>query len=475
MSLAQFLSILRARRVAAASVFVLVLLITGVVSLVLPKQYTATASVVADNKLDPIVGVLAQAQTTGFVATQIDVIQSDRVALKVVHNLKLDQDPQVRQQWQDETKGQGAIDSWLAENFQKRLLVKPSRDSNVITVSYTAPDPKFAAIIANAFVQAYLQTSLELHVDPAKQYSSFFESRAKEARDALESAQSKLSNYQQTSGIIATDERLDVENARLSELSSQLVGTQAAAYESGSRSAQAATSAERLPEVLNNSLVSSLKADLARNEARMQELGARLGDRHPAVLELKANIADTKEKLDQEIRRITGSLGVNNSVNRQREAEVRAALNAQRDKVLKLKAARDELAVLQKDVEGAQRAYDAVTARLTQSSLESQSTQSNISVLTTATPPIQHSSPRLALNLVLAGIVGLLLALAAAVGAEQFDRRLRCQEDIGAVLGLPVLGVMLKPGNRSRVRRLIAGATTQQRFLGSLGSDAGRS
>lgn len=474
MSFAQFLAILRARRVVAAAVFVFVLLVTGGVSLLLPKQYTATASIVADNKLDPIVGALAQANVPSFVATQIDVIQSDRVALKVVSNLKLDENPQIRQKWQDATQGQGSIDVWLAEAFQKGLVVKPSRESNVITVAYTAPDPKFAAAVANAFVQAYLQTSLELRVDPARQYSTFFESRAKDARDALEAAQAKLSNYQQASGIVATDERLDVESARLAELSTQLVGMQAMSSESGSRNAQAATSAERLPEVLNNSLISSLKADLARNEARMQELGSRLGDSHPAVKELKANITDSREKLEQEIRRITGSLGVNNNVNRQREAEVRAALNAQRDKVLKLKAARDELAVLQRDVESAQRAYDAVTSRLTQSSLESQTTQSNISVLTTATPPLKHASPRLTLNLALATVVGLLLAVAAAVGAEQFDRRLRCQEDIGAALGLPVLGAMLKPGSRTRVQRMIAGAATQQRFLGGLGSEAGR-
>lgn len=471
MSFAQFLAILRARRIAAAAVFVLVLVITAVVSLVLPKQYTATASVVADNRLDPIVGALAQVNSQSFVATQIDVILSDRVALKVVSNLKLDQNPQIREQWQDDTKGVGAIDVWLAESFQKRLVVKPSRESNVINVSYTAPDPKFAAAIANAFVQAYLQTSLELRVDPAKQYSTFFESRAKDARDALEAAQSKLSNYQQTSGIVATDERLDVESARLAELSSQLVGIQAVAAESGSRNAQAATSAERLPEVLNNSLVSALKADLARNEARLQELSSRLGDSHPTVLELKANIADSRDKLQVEIRRITGSLGVNNTVNRQRESEIRTALAAQRDKVLKLKAARDELTVLQRDVESAQRAYDAVTTRLTQSSLESQTTQSNISVLTTASAPLVHSSPRLLLNLALATVLGLLLAVAAAMGAEQFDRRLRCQEDVSAVLGLPVLGVMLKPGSRSRVRRMIAGAATQQRFLGGLDAD----
>ena len=61
---------------------------------------------------------------------------------------------------------------------------------------------------------------------------------------------------------------------------------------------------------------------------------------------------------------------------------MRAALEAQRAKVLRMKAVRDEGLVLVRDVENAQRAYDAVLARFTQTSLESQTTQSNVNVLT---------------------------------------------------------------------------------------------
>ncbi|WP_204270938.1 hypothetical protein, partial [Escherichia coli] len=71
-----------------------------------------------------------------FMATQVDVFQSDRVALRVVRNLKLAENPAIREQWQSETRGEGAIEVWLAELFQRNLDVKPSRESNVINVSY---------------------------------------------------------------------------------------------------------------------------------------------------------------------------------------------------------------------------------------------------------------------------------------------------------------------------------------------------
>ena len=250
----------------------------------------------------------------------------------------------------------------------------------MLNVSYTSPDPKFSAALANAFVQAYIDTNLDLRVDPAKQYSSFFDSRAKELRESLEKAQSRLSTYQKEKGLVSTDERFDVENAKLNDLSTQLITMQALSAESTSRQQQAAISPNQLPDVINNPVVAGLRADLSRQEAQLQQLGTRLGDANPQVLELKANINELRSRYDAEVRRVSSSMGVNNNINKAREADVRAALEAQRTKVLKLKEQRDESQVLQRDLEAAQRAYDAVGARLTQTSLESQNNQTNISI-----------------------------------------------------------------------------------------------
>jgi len=399
---------------------------------------------------DPIANmVFPGALAPSFVATQLDVIQSDRVANRVVKNLKLAENPQVREQWLDETKGEGTIEAWLAETFQKKMEVKPSRESNVISISYNAPDPRFSAALANAFVQAYVETSLELRVDPARQYSSFFDNRAKEAREALERAQTKVSDYQRENGIIATDERLDIENSRLNELSSQLVMLQALSAESSSRQAQAqGASGDRIQEVLNNGLVAGLKGDASRAEAKLQELSARLGDNHPQVVEAKASIKELRARIEAETRRVTSSVGLNNNVNRAREAEIRGSLEAQRAKVLKMKAVRDEGAVLSRDVENAQRSYDAVLARFTQSSMESQTTQSSVTVLTQAVPPLKPSSPKVLLNVALAVFVGALLAIGAAFLLELLDRRVRGLQDLVQTVNLPVIGIMPKPSKR---------------------------
>lgn len=450
MTFGQFVAILRARWLVAVAVLAITVLGTLAVNLTLPKQFKASASIVADFKPDPLSAVMfGGMQSPAFIATQVDIIQSDRVAQRVVRNLKLSENPQVRQQWQDETDGQGSIESWLGTVFQRQMEVTPSRESSVITVSYRAPDPRFAAALANAFVRAYIDTAIDLRVDPARQYSNFFETRSKEAREALEVAQGNLSTFQRQKGIIATDERLDVENSRLNELSSQLTMLQAISAESGSRQTQAqGAQGDRMAEVLNNPLIAGLKADLSRGEARLQELGTRLGDAHPAVQETKANLNELRQRLDAETRKVTSSVGLGNTINRQRESDIRRSLEAQRNKVLQLKQVRDEGLVLIRDVENAQRTYDAVLQRLTQTSLESQATQSNISQLAQADVPLKPASPRILLNTLLATLAGLLLAAGTAMALELRDRRVRNVDDVVAALGLPVIVALPKPGSR---------------------------
>lgn len=449
MSFSQFLAIVGAHRKAALVAFFGTIVLVIGLSLIWPKTYTAQAVVVVDQKPDPVsANPYSNLTTPGFMATQVEIFQSDRVALRVVRNLRLAESTQARLEWDEATDSTGSIESWLAERLQKKLDVKPSRESNLINVSFKADTPAEAAFKANAFVQAYLDTNLDLRAEPARQYSGFFEERAKQLREELELSQAKLSAYQKEKGIIASDERLDIENARLSDLSTQLVQLQAISAESSSRKTQASRSTEQLQDVLINPLVASLKTDLAREEAKLKQASATLGENHPTVIQIRASMNEIKDRLASEIRKVGGGVGVTDAINQARMAEIKSSLEAQRTKVLQLKEQRDQLGILMKDVENAQRAYDNVLARLSQSSLESENKLPNVAVLTPAVEPIKHSSPKLLLNSVGSFFLGLLLAAGTVFALEFKDRRIRSLQDLTQTLSLPVIGSLTPPGKK---------------------------
>jgi uncharacterized protein involved in exopolysaccharide biosynthesis len=138
----------------------------------------------------------------------------------------------------------------------------------------------------------------------------------------------------------------------------------------------------------------------------------------------------------------SSSVGGNAAILQRRETELRAALRDQKEKVLELNRARDELAVLVREVDSAQKAYDATTQRFNQTSLEGKSNQADVAILMRAEPPVDPARPRLLRNLVLSVFAGLLLGGMCGLVAEFLDRRVRSAADLLAVFDVPLLGEM---------------------------------
>ncbi len=229
MNFSQLLSILVARKWIFIWVFFVTIFVTTVISFLLPKTYTATASLVINSKgADPVTGFMLPASLMpGFMATQVGIIQSRNVALKVVDKLGVTKNPMAKTQFEKATKGEGDIRDWYADLFLQNLEVVPLRESNLVEISYQGADPKFAAALANAFSEAYISTNLQLKTEPARQAAVWFDQQIKGLRLNVEQTQAKLSAYQKEHGIAFAGERLDTESTRLSELSSQLVMAQA--------------------------------------------------------------------------------------------------------------------------------------------------------------------------------------------------------------------------------------------------------
>jgi uncharacterized protein involved in exopolysaccharide biosynthesis len=161
--------------------------------------------------------------------------------------------------------------------------------------------------------------------------------------------------------------------------------------------------------------------------------------------------------MQAETQKISSSINTSGRVSKGKQSELQAAIEAHKKRILDLRMDRDEVSVLQQDVDSAQRAYEAINLRYNQSNLESNSTQTNVSVLTPATPPLEPSTPKVLLNVLIAIFLGTLLAVGAALILELLDRRVRSAEDLEQSLGLPVLADLApstrKPGFFARFNR----------------------
>ena len=454
MNLAALLRILSARWITIAGLTLIAVVVAGVVTLQTPKSYTAATELIIDGKgQDPISGESLPARMlSGYIATQADIIRSRNVANKVIDQLNLIEEPALQPEFRAASTEPLPSRGWLLYYLKTGLAVTPQRDSSVLSISFKARNPELAARIADAFAQAYIQTNLELRIEPAKQITQWYDLQLASLRENLVDRQNTLAAYQEEHNIIASSDRLDLESEKLAELSSMLLVVQGQRLDEQSRSKQLDGSKPgALPEhVLTNPQVQKISDELSQAQARMAEIGSQVGSNHPQYRQAQREVDALQTQLQRTLKLVGGSLRSSVELSQSREEQLKAEVAAQKEHVLQLNRNRNQLTLLRQEVDNAQAAYDAALARASQTKLESRIALTDVAILNTAAIPSKPTEPKPALNLLIAMVFGLLLGTAVALCWEWIDRRVRSDEELEASLGIPVLAYIPLERNWSK-------------------------
>ena len=453
MNASLFFSTLRARfGIFSATVAVTVLVATAL-SLLWPKSYRATASLVVDARneqsLSESNGLAAARERIGYMQTQVDILSSPKVALRVVNDLHLAESPKMIEQFAKRKQSHGSVEEWLADALRHGVEVNTSQ-SSVLDVSYVADNPESAAAIANGFAKAYMETMLELRVQPTRQAAEWFDEQLKTLRGDLESAQAKVTAYQREHGIVSADERLDVEQQRLAELSTQVLDAEQRTLmlrgrEQEIRDAVAhGASVEQIPGAEASEQVVRMRMELLAGQSKLEMLATQYGERYPEYRRQLAENANRERALGGGAAQ--GGRSSNESPARKRappERAPRVARRATRATARALAPAATSSASSSNNAETAQHAYDTALQRFVVNQVESRASQANVSLLNAATVPANPYRPKVLLNIVLSILVGTLLGVAFAVVRELTDRHVRTISDLDVVgYDIPQLGVL---------------------------------
>src|SRR5262249_48616813 len=156
-------------------------------------------------------------------------------------------------------------------------------------------------------------------------------------------------------------------------------------------------------------------------------------------------------KLGAEMHRVVGGVESSARQTQAHQAELQAALATQRAKVIELRDARDQSVVLARDVDTAQKAYEAALQRYLVNNVEGGAQHTNVTVRNEAVEPTHPSKPKVPLNIALGVLVGLVLGLGAVFLLELVDRRVRSNSDLeNGTLEAPLLAT-LQPWQPSRL------------------------
>jgi uncharacterized protein involved in exopolysaccharide biosynthesis len=214
-------------------IIVLTLVITvaaaGLLTFLAPKKYQAATFLIFNfRENNPFDTTILPAQlASSYLETQLDVVRSQNVALKVVDQLDMANKPGWKQAYAQAGIKTTPLRDWIAAQLLSNLLVEPlPNSSHVVSVSYEALTAVESARIANAFAQAFVTTTLELRLEPARRNAAWFDEQLKVLKKRVQEAHARVTEFQIGKGIVALDEKLAAENQRLDDISKKLVDAQ---------------------------------------------------------------------------------------------------------------------------------------------------------------------------------------------------------------------------------------------------------
>ena len=452
--------------------------------------YDARALILIDtrrNALSDLQAIVTGSQADLLqVQTQVDILRSQALAIEVAEKLDLVREPEFATAL---ARRPGGVSAQLAPLLalagypmpeaprltdeekiravagilvnEKLTVVNDSR-SYVIGIQVRAEDPVLAARIANEYAEVYLNFNRQLKNNAVTRANDFLDQRLAPLKAKVRDAEREVANYREQAGLIEDRtswtpgrERSTVLGQQLGQLNTQLVLASSARMQrevslEQIRDAQAGRgSIYAIPEVVASPLIQRLRTQQSEIGARLAALQQTRLESNPTVMALRAEEREVRQRIDDEVKKIVGSIESEASAARAREATLRQSLQDLQGQVADQSKAEIRLRELESEAEAARLVYTETLNRAEQNSNQRDGQQPDATRVSKATVPLGAAPPTKRQLLVLSFFASVLLGVIAALVRDRLETGFRTAEQVEAETGLPSLGFIPRTRHRS--------------------------
>ena len=345
---------------------------------------------------------------------------------------------------EDENKEESAaIDRLLAG-----VTVSPIRNSQLVDVKYSSPDPRLAARVVNELVRQYMAQAADERVQLSQDASGWLSKQLASQREQLESSELALQRYREQNDAVTLENPQNIVVQKLADLNGAVTRAKMQRIEKESQYNQllniqtGSGDLASSPTILASSYIQQLKTELAERLAERQQLRQRFGDKHPTMIKLSAAIDGAQTKLDAEIDNVVKSVRNEFLAAQAEEQSLTEALNSQKNTALAQNRKEIEYGVLQRDVATNKQIYEGLLQRAKEAGISGDLKAGNVRVVDVAEVPRGPVLPNHRSDLTFGFAAGLVLAIGFALALEYLDNRIKTPDEIGAHLSLPCLGLV---------------------------------
>jgi succinoglycan biosynthesis transport protein ExoP len=430
-----------------------------------PPRYTGEAVMIIDtHKLNPFqqqnsLGIDAPVDTA-MVDSQVEILKSENIALSVIKDLHLTDDPEfvgssgglggavfglvssvISLFGPDEPSSELVLTRKALQHFESALTIKRVGLTYVIDIDYESLSPERAAQIANAIADAYVVDALESKYQSTKRAAVWLQDRLKELRAQATAADRAEVDFKAKNNIVDTGGRL-LNEQQLAELNSALVLAQAQTAEAKARLDRVQQILQKenqtpnfedtatVTDSLHDEVITRLRQQYLDIAARESDWSTRYGYNHLAAVNLRNQMAEIRKSIDDELRRIAETYKSDYEIAMARESAVQKGLND----IISQSNDTNQAQITLRDLDSTAQSYRAMADNFLQQYMMSVQQQSfpitESRLITQATPPLKKSHPKTLLVLAIATAGGMILAFGIGMVRDFSDRVFRTSQQV---------------------------------------------
>ncbi|HJU10410.1 MAG TPA: polysaccharide biosynthesis tyrosine autokinase [Candidatus Binataceae bacterium] len=450
------------------------LVLTGIVVFLATPNFVATSTLLIEPEPPQVLDIRELISESGsnedhdYYKTQYDLLQSRDLAATVIRSLNLEKsglfDPSsnnLLRIWsrisllytqcfslfstppitEPETHGVKAseIDAYLS-----RLKIEPKIGTRLVAVSFSAPDAHLAARITDTHVREYISQGLELRSESRRVAVEFLETQLVDIKKRVQKSEAALNSYRHRKGIVSFDveDTNKIAESRMDDLTKALTEAETRRITAEAQMRQVrAGNYDSLPQVVTNPAITALKPQVRRLQAEYAHMSTAFNPEYPKLAELKAELVEAHSALDREMDEVAHAIDRNYKAAVDQEKELRAKINAEKERDLAMNDASLQDAVLAREVETNRELYKSVLLRMQQIQVGELAPVTNISIVDRANIPTSPATPKKRLDMAIGALLALLCGITLAFILDQMDNRLKTIEAVEDYLHLPTLAV----------------------------------
>jgi capsular exopolysaccharide synthesis family protein len=382
----------------------------------------------------PLFGQSGQGVEGGWLADQIEIIQSKKVLTRVVEDMKL------REKWNYTS------DEAAAGRLKSKLWVRNYRGTTLLEIGINDTDPKAAAELANGVAEIYVKSRFEQMVDTTLRAINKLREEFDKQDAAVQEAQKRVDELKREYNISSLLQPLEPGAASSLAQNLSAAHVDSLVREIRLKKVQSLTRDQlrtAITTIIPDAGLSKQQEALYGVELRMKQMLQDFGPNHPVFRMMELTQQALREQFEAMLDGVLKGIEIDYDVAKAREEALTAEVEKARQIEWEYSSGKyREYEKAVRELASKVQLRDALKLRIAQEGVELQLPRTNVEVIDRAAPNYAPISPNVRRNIIMSVVAGLVVGLALAFFIEYLDTSIKTVEDVENYLGLPVLGIV---------------------------------